>query len=318
MQRIILAGSLIGLLVSSPAWARKPTAKEVQTARAHFKQARAFHEAGAWDDAVKEYEKAHALMPLPDLLYNIGQAYRMKGDKPKAIEAYQRYLAVVSEGALAEEARGHVATLKLRIQLEEAEAAKRQALAEAEAARRRAREAEETRRRAEADAARRLAEQRADQERLRRIAIEEAQRMQRRKELSDQDHQRQVVAAQKRGGALRGAGITFLTLGSLALAGVVGTGISWGVARSETAENNTPNLPPGPYETGSDGLGDSGYTYLMVGFGALGGVCLITGIILHQVGLRQRRRALGAVERSVTVLPLLGPGTLGLTLRQTF
>src|SRR5207249_4980149 len=98
---------------------------------------KAFQDAGAYDDAIREFEAAFRLAPLPLLQFNIGQAQRLKGDKARAIEAYQRFLEVVPDGALSDEARANVATLKLKIEVEQAEAARKHAEEETQAARKR-------------------------------------------------------------------------------------------------------------------------------------------------------------------------------------
>ena len=175
---LILLLALTGAAVAlAQPRASRPSTKALATAKSHFKQGKAYQEAGAYADAIKEYERAFQLAPLPELLYNIGQCQRLVGEKQKAIAAYQRYLDRVSDGDLADEARAHVAALKLKIQVEESEIARRKALEEAEAARRRAREMEEARRKAEEEATRRLQAQKDDQDRLRRLAQEEAWRM---------------------------------------------------------------------------------------------------------------------------------------------
>ena len=100
----------------------EPTADAKKEARAHFKQGRAFHDAGAFDKAIEEYLAAYKVMPLPELLFNVGQAYRQKGDKPNAIEYYRKYLGAEPEGLASDEAREHVATLLKQIQDEQAKA----------------------------------------------------------------------------------------------------------------------------------------------------------------------------------------------------
>ena len=80
-------------------------------ARAHFKQGKVFLDRQLYSEAIKEFELAYQQAPLPALLYNIAQAYRLEGDLDKAIETYQRFLATEAEGQAADEAREHVADL---------------------------------------------------------------------------------------------------------------------------------------------------------------------------------------------------------------
>ena len=86
-----------------------------QAAKAHFKQGKAFMDAGAYTSAVDEYRAAYELDHRPEMLFNIAQAYRLAELKPQAIEYYQKYLDAQPEGVGADEARRHVATLAKRV-----------------------------------------------------------------------------------------------------------------------------------------------------------------------------------------------------------
>src|SRR5207245_6440618 len=101
-------------------------------------------------------QAAYALTPLPLLLFNIGQSYRLKGEKRAAIEYYEKYLAADAQGPAGDEARDQIANLKLKLQLEETELLRKKAAEEAAEARRRADQAElEQRRARDAEEARR-------------------------------------------------------------------------------------------------------------------------------------------------------------------
>ena len=47
---------------------------------------------GEYDAAIEKYREAYRLEPLPGLLYNLGQAYRLKGDCVTATLMYRNYL----------------------------------------------------------------------------------------------------------------------------------------------------------------------------------------------------------------------------------
>lgn len=313
---LCLALSLLATF-GSTALARKPTAKELAAAKASFKQGRAYYEAGAYSDAAKEYERAYSIAPLPDLLFNIAQAYRMQGDKPKAIAAYERYLAVVTEGAIAEEARTHIAALKLKIQMEESEVARRKALEEAAAARRRAEEMEAAHKRAEIEAAARLKAQQEDTERLRRLATEEAQRQRRLREAAQRDYERKQKEAQHRGQALRRVGRAAMVIGSIFVAG------SFGALAMAIRQNEKVNQFEDSEQRWSEDL-DSWlkerklFQTMFIAQSISGGSLLVLGIVLYRVGVYQRQRATEAVTPPVTLLPLLGPGSVGLSLGGRF
>ena len=110
------------------------SASETQ-AHAHFQQGKAFLDAKVYDQAVKEFQAAYALSPLPELLFDLGQAYRLSGQAQLALDTYQKYLAVVTDGPLADEARVHVAEMTKQAG---AEAAQRQVALDAEHAQRQA------------------------------------------------------------------------------------------------------------------------------------------------------------------------------------
>jgi hypothetical protein len=87
-----------------------PTAKD--QAQARFKQGAAYYAEGAYERALTEYEAAYALLPLPEIVFNIGQAQRMRGQRVAAIEAYRLYLESRPEGAPSDLARHYVAVLQ--------------------------------------------------------------------------------------------------------------------------------------------------------------------------------------------------------------
>jgi tetratricopeptide (TPR) repeat protein len=305
--RITLVLALaVALLAAGTAAARPPTPAEKKAAKAHFDQGRAYYDAGGYLDAVREYEQAYALVPLPELLFNIGQAWRLKGDKPQAIAAYQRYLDAAPDGALADDARTHVASLKLKIQLEEAEAARRKAAEEAAAARKRADEAEAARRRAEAEAAARLAAQHTDEERLRRVAAEEAEAFRRRKEAAEARHARELEEAQGRGKVLRVTGNVCIVTGSLALVTMVLPAIVVVKARDNIDQWNHDSNANRPFDAGWLNEIHTAKTVL-VALGVAGGTLLVTGVVLRIVGGSMRSRAVERVAPvSVGAAPLPG------------
>jgi tetratricopeptide (TPR) repeat protein len=99
--------SLIALvLLCATAAAAEPDV-EAQ-ARAHFRAATTAHERGDYARAIDEYQAAYALLPLPELLFNLGQVTRLHGDIAAAADYYRRYLAQQPTGAGADEARNHL------------------------------------------------------------------------------------------------------------------------------------------------------------------------------------------------------------------
>lgn len=63
-----------------------------EEAHMRFDLGRRYYDGGRFADAVQEFERAYALVPLPDLLYNLYVAYRDGGDDVHAADALRRYI----------------------------------------------------------------------------------------------------------------------------------------------------------------------------------------------------------------------------------
>jgi tetratricopeptide (TPR) repeat protein len=168
-----LAATLL-LCVGVTAADEPSTAKS--RARELFKSGEAAYQAGNYDRAIHDYNEAFALVPLPLLLFDLGQAYRMKGERDKAIANYQKYLDVDPNGRGAEEARTHLD--EFQAQIEKEKVAKR-------AADESRKQAAEAKRKADEEARLRAAEEAKRRD-------EEAAKLER---LRDEQHQRDVEAA---------------------------------------------------------------------------------------------------------------------------
>src|SRR5262245_46418639 len=73
--------------------------KYTKAAGEAFAQARAADEAGKLDKALRLYEKAQAISPHPNTVYNIADVQRRKGRTKKAIEMYKKYLEMAPQAA---------------------------------------------------------------------------------------------------------------------------------------------------------------------------------------------------------------------------
>jgi tetratricopeptide (TPR) repeat protein len=92
---------------------------------------------GRYDEAIELYQRAYDAIPHPEILFNLGQAHRLRHDFEISLRHYRGYLAVEPRGRLAPEARRWVAALERHVaesKADEARAAEARA-AEAEAAR---------------------------------------------------------------------------------------------------------------------------------------------------------------------------------------
>src|SRR5690242_10027486 len=83
-------------------------AAAAEQAREHARQGQALHKAGDYDAAITQYKVAYTLSPVPELLFNIAQAYRLKGDTRSAVFYYRRYLDAKPDGSVADAARSQL------------------------------------------------------------------------------------------------------------------------------------------------------------------------------------------------------------------
>lgn len=81
-------------------------------ARAHFEAGREHHQLGRFERAIEEYEAAYRLVPLPDLLFNIGQCHRNLKNPERAIFFFERFLQERPEAKDAELVRKLIAELE--------------------------------------------------------------------------------------------------------------------------------------------------------------------------------------------------------------
>ena len=118
MRRVwrCLAVTLLALAVGG----RPLVAAEPSAARQAYDQATAAFGLGHYAEAAEKYETAFSLRPDPALLYNAAQAYRLAGNRPRALELYRNYLRLYPNRQNADEARNHVAALTKALEEETA------------------------------------------------------------------------------------------------------------------------------------------------------------------------------------------------------
>jgi len=142
---IVLAIVALVGLASVASAAPPPTraqAAALKRAKEHFKKGQAAHAAGKYDEAIVEYQAAYDASPLPDLLFNLAQVQRLKGDSRQALDSYLKYLEQAPNGRGADESRQWIASLSKDIRQDEEQRRAKQA--EEEQALRDKREAERT------------------------------------------------------------------------------------------------------------------------------------------------------------------------------
>src|SRR5262249_12179381 len=72
--------------------ARADSLDPPERARALSDQGRSYHASGDYDHAIGSFKAAYELAPSPGLLFNMAQAYRLKGDCANAATMYKSYL----------------------------------------------------------------------------------------------------------------------------------------------------------------------------------------------------------------------------------
>jgi hypothetical protein len=93
----------------------RPARADDETSQDHVRRATAAHDLGNYAEAAKEYEAAYMKSMDANLLVNVGQAWRMAGERQKALTAFRSYLRLAPSGE-------HVAFCEMRIQELEARA----------------------------------------------------------------------------------------------------------------------------------------------------------------------------------------------------
>ena len=283
----MIRGVIVAALLASSLASAAPSSTELRAAKAHFARGKTLQDAAKWDDAIAEYQAAYALAPLPKLLFNIGQCQRLKGDKPKAIESYEAFIAAAPDDEAADDARDQIASLKLRIQVEAAEQASKRAAEEAEAAKQQAAEAEAARRKWEREQAEHVRAIADEQLRVRRAEEEKARAQQLEREQAAATQARRLAEARDTGKKLRIAGPCILAGGlviyGLGFAFFPDLNANWHVLENEMAWTTADDQRAQTIKSDSTAAG---------AFWIIGSAMIVGGITVAIVGGVQRSRAI--------------------------
>jgi tetratricopeptide (TPR) repeat protein len=107
--RIFVTASLFSALAGS-AWAQTSSNRSTQ-AKEHYRVGTQLFDLGKYVEAAKEYEESFRLSDSAELLYNIGQAYRMAGRRTEALAAYRGFLRRAPTSESRADAERHVEEL---------------------------------------------------------------------------------------------------------------------------------------------------------------------------------------------------------------
>lgn len=109
MKALVVAVALGA--AAAPA-AADDTADRKARAAALVDEASAAEKRADYATAIAKLREAYELIPHPDLLYNLGQAYRLAEQPWDAMEQYERYLALEPKGRAAAKARTYLKQLR--------------------------------------------------------------------------------------------------------------------------------------------------------------------------------------------------------------
>jgi tetratricopeptide (TPR) repeat protein len=90
-----------------------PVAKDATKPKALYLQGLSAYKAGNYNSAAKKFAAAmDTTSSSPELLYHAAQAYRLKGERGKALELYEHYLEEAPDGGAATVCRWYVERLR--------------------------------------------------------------------------------------------------------------------------------------------------------------------------------------------------------------
>jgi tetratricopeptide (TPR) repeat protein len=104
---------VLAVLAASPAHAQEGGVAGDAEARARelTDSGRRHYDVGEYDEAIADYREAYRLSPRPGLLFNLGQAFRLKGDCLTATRMYRNYLRLEPGSKHRELVEQHLAAL---------------------------------------------------------------------------------------------------------------------------------------------------------------------------------------------------------------
>lgn len=87
----VLAAAIVSASVPHAVAQPAPASAE-EEAKAKFMAGKQAYRLGEYDEAIALWKEAYRLKDNPAFLFNIGQAYREKGDLPRAVQFFENYL----------------------------------------------------------------------------------------------------------------------------------------------------------------------------------------------------------------------------------
>jgi len=97
-------------------WSGRARAEDDRVARKHYQKGVLHYDLGEFDQAIAEFRQAYALSPAPALLFDLGQAHRLKHDPERALHFYRAYLRAVPDAKNRADAQGWIDRLQAQVQ----------------------------------------------------------------------------------------------------------------------------------------------------------------------------------------------------------
>ncbi len=256
--RTILLYTAIALCTAPGVSFGQPSKPEVSKsdlaeAKTHFRRAEAHKDLGEYEKAAAEYLEAYGFFPNAEFYFNAGEMYRLGGDKERAVEYFEKYLAAEPEGRVSKEAKSSIERLTKEI-----EAARRAREEAAKAAARDQRDAGAGAREA-GDGPTATPELVGDGDQV----VE-----------ADEDEQQRTSGPRTSGRAYKIAGVSSAVVGLLA----VGLGVKYGLDASSASDDLSVK-----YDPDTEKRGESAERNMFICYG-VGAAALIAGGVLYYVG----------------------------------
>jgi len=115
----VTAAVMTVAVLSLPSLAAAATSEAEREARTHFQAGEARFKAGAFDEALAEYQKGYEAKPLPGFLVNIAQCQRRLGDLKSARATYQKFVLVAPDSPLIPQVRSMMAEIDALLEKEQ-------------------------------------------------------------------------------------------------------------------------------------------------------------------------------------------------------
>ena len=112
LRRLSLRKGLALALALAPLVASPARADDAEHAKELFQQGTTLFNIGEFDKAIEAWQEGYKAKPDPGFLFNIAQAYRLKGDGQKAIFFYRGYLRNSPKAANRADVEARIAALQ--------------------------------------------------------------------------------------------------------------------------------------------------------------------------------------------------------------